>query len=292
MTTNTLHNPRLTTLLDIVHRAPTPEPWAEGEKIPWNEPEFSARMLKEHLTQAHDAASRRFEKIDRHVQWIHNAVLHGTPSRILDLGCGPGLYASRLAKLGHTCTGIDFSPASIAYATSQAADGRLACTYIEGDIRKTEFGTGYDLAMLIYGEFNTFTREDAGHILTKVHRALVDGGRLVLEPHTFAAIRDIGKAPAGWYASNGGLWSARPHLCLTENFWDAERCVTTERYFIIDAETGDVTRHASSMQAYTNDDYVARLEACGFTGIKRYPPLMGKADASQTGLFTITAKVT
>ena len=41
-------------------------------------------------------------------------------ARVLDLGCGPGLYTTRLAKLGHTCVGIDFSPASIAYAKAEA----------------------------------------------------------------------------------------------------------------------------------------------------------------------------
>jgi predicted TPR repeat methyltransferase len=43
-------------------------------------------------------------------------VLQSEPQRILDLGCGPGLYTQRLASLGHTCVGIDISPASIAYA--------------------------------------------------------------------------------------------------------------------------------------------------------------------------------
>ena len=55
------------TLLNLIHRTPVPEPWDEGEKIPWNEPGFSARMLKEHLSQDHDWASRRFVKIDAHV---------------------------------------------------------------------------------------------------------------------------------------------------------------------------------------------------------------------------------
>jgi len=279
----------LTHLLDIVHRIPVPEPWAEGEKIPWNDPEFSARMLKEHLAQTHDAASRRFEKIDQHVAWIHETVLRGPPSRILDLGCGPGLYASRFAQRGHTCTGIDFSPASIAYAKSQAEAAGLDCTYIEGDIRRTTYGTGYDLAMLIFGEFNVFNRADAQRILTKAHAALANGGRLVLEPHTFAVVREIGETSPSWYTAESGLWSAKPHFCLTENFWDATRNVATSRYFIIDVATGNVTRHASSMQAYTNEDYVALLADCGFTDVKFYPSLMGKADAVQTALCAITA---
>ena len=48
-------------LPDLVGREPAPDPWTEGEKIPWHEPEFSRRMLEEHLSQHHDAASRRLE---------------------------------------------------------------------------------------------------------------------------------------------------------------------------------------------------------------------------------------
>jgi 2-polyprenyl-3-methyl-5-hydroxy-6-metoxy-1,4-benzoquinol methylase len=98
-------------LLDIIRRQSVPKPWAEGEKIPWNDPDFSKRMLYEHLSQKHGAASRRFDIIDKHVNWIHNQVLKGNPTRVLDLGCGPGLYTNRLARLGHSCVGIDFSPA-------------------------------------------------------------------------------------------------------------------------------------------------------------------------------------
>jgi NH3-dependent NAD+ synthetase len=43
------------TLLD---RRPTPELWEEGDSIPWDESEFSQRMPTEHLSQAHDMASR------------------------------------------------------------------------------------------------------------------------------------------------------------------------------------------------------------------------------------------
>ena len=66
-------------------------------------------MLREHLSQAHNAASRRLPIVDQQVSWIHEKLLAGTPSRILDLGCGPGLYVVRLAAQGHTVTGIDYS---------------------------------------------------------------------------------------------------------------------------------------------------------------------------------------
>jgi hypothetical protein len=44
------------TLIDLIHRG-KPQPWVEGDNIPWNDPDFSCRMLKEHLSQDHDALS-------------------------------------------------------------------------------------------------------------------------------------------------------------------------------------------------------------------------------------------
>jgi len=277
-------------LLDVIQRQVPPLPWAEGEKIPWNEPGFSQRMLREHLSQAHDAASRRAATIDRHVAWIHGHVLAGMPSRVLDLGCGPGLYASRLARLGHTCRGIDFSPASLAYAREQAEREGLACDYVEADIRLADFGSGHDLAMLIYGEFNVFRPEDAAHILTKAWAALAPGGRLLLEPHTFEAVRQIGVRGSSWTAAVAGLFSPTPHLCLEEHFWHAEPRVAINRWYIVEAASGQVTRYADSMQAYTDAEYVALLETCGFEEISFHPSLSGSADDRQPELLALTAR--
>jgi SAM-dependent methyltransferase len=277
-------------LLDLVRRRPVPEPWAEGEKIPWHDPQFSRRMLEEHLSQEHDAASRRFEKVERHVDWVHRQVLSGSPTRILDLGCGPGFYASRLARLGHECVGIDFSPASIAYARVEALGAGLRCTYLHEDIRVAEYGSGFGLVMLIFGEFNVFSPADARGILNKARDALEDDGLLLLEPHTYSAVRQEGQQPSSWYSAESGLFSDRPHLCLQENFWDAERETATTRYFIIDAATGNVTQHASTMQAYTDGAYRSLLAECGFGEPEIYPSLTGEVDSSQSGLMAIVAR--
>jgi SAM-dependent methyltransferase len=275
-------------LADLVQRSRPPIPWAEGDNIPWNEPEFSRRMLKEHLSQAHDAASRRFETIDRHVAWIHNTLFNCQPTTILDLGCGPGLYSERLARLGHTCHGIDYSPASIEYANATARHERLSCTYVCQDIRQAGFPQDVGLVMLIYGEFNVFRPTDAKIILDKAWQALHPGGLLLLEPHPFELIQQLGEKPASWYSSPGGLFSERAHVVLQENFWDAGLKAMTIRYFVIDAQSGQVTQYAQGMQAYQDEEYRSLLSACGFGEIKFYPGLSG--DASQSDLIAITAR--
>ena len=77
-------------LIDLFNNERRSTFWEEEYKIPWDDPEFSRRMLNEHLSQDHDMASRRSETIDKHVAWIHQEILNGKSSRILDVGCGPG----------------------------------------------------------------------------------------------------------------------------------------------------------------------------------------------------------
>lgn len=262
-------------LADIPNRDPHPAPWREGEKIPWDEPDFSRRMLKEHLSQDHDAASRRITRIDRQVEWIHREVLREKPSRVLDLGCGPGLYAARLARLGHACAGIDFSPASIEYARQTATTEKLNCTYYLGDVRRTGFGRNYDLVMFIFGELNVFRPTDAALILAKAYQALAPGGQLLLEVHTFDTVRRLGSEPPHWYSSHSGLFADQPHLVLTDSFWYEQEQAAVNRYYVIDAAKGDVTRYSSTTQAYTEEGYRQLLQDAGFGAIELIPSLTG-----------------
>jgi SAM-dependent methyltransferase len=267
---------------DILTRAIPPQPWSEGGKIPWEDPAFSQRMLREHLIQSHDLASRRSEIIDRHVDWIHQTLLGGNPGLVLDLGCGPGLYTSRLAALGHSCVGIDFSPASIEYAQQQATQHSDSTTYIQGDIRDVDYGTGYNVVMLIFGELNMFTRDDALHILQKARGSLVRNGRLLLEPHTYEFVQAMGQAGSTWRTSEHGIFSDQPHLILQEHFWDNQMQASTSRTYIVDAETSVVDQYVETAQAYTLEAYTLLLEEAGFVLRDSFSALSG---SPQTGEF-------
>jgi len=277
-------------LVGLIRRRMPPEPWAEGDNIPWHDPEFSRRMLREHLSQEHDAASRRLEAIERQIHWIHHRVLGGRLTRILDLGCGPGLYTGRFARLGHECVGIDYSPASIEYAREEAQREGLRCTYRLEDVRTADYGSGFDLLMLIYGEFNVFKPTDAGLILTKAHRALAPVGLLLLEPHTFAAVRAMGDRSPTWYATESGLFAAEPHLCLEESHWDEATCTATNRYYVVDAATGTVAQYGQTVQAYTDEEYRSLLERHGFAQVEFCPSLQGPGSVPRDGLLAIVAR--
>ena len=279
-------------LQDIVDRTMPPIPWADGAKIPWHDPAFSKRMLDEHLSQAHDAASRRFATIDKHVAWISRTLLGQKPSRILDLGCGPGLYTERLTRLGHNCVGIDFGPAAIDYAQTQATADNLLIDYRHEDIRQAVYGTGFDLVMLINGEFNVFRPAEARDLLRQSWQALNKGALILLEPHTFDGIQTKTDAPARWHAAKEGLFSNDPHLWLQEHFWDGESQTAITRHYIVDGATAAVTRHAETLQAYTEEAYQQLLTTAGFSNIQRFASLTGGTDSVQEDVFVLVAQKT
>lgn len=273
------------TLLDLIHRAPVALPWAEGDNIPWNEPEFSKRMLREHLNPDHDAASRSPGRIDRHVKWIHEEMLGGEPSRILDLGCGPGFYTSRLAALGHDPWGIDFSPASIDHANQTTN-----LTHLLGDVRETDFGSRNDLIMMLFGEINVFKPSDVRSIFERARKALAPGGKLLLEAHTEHHIRRLGCPPASWRTYEQGLFSDRPHLLLQEHFLDTDQNVATIRYFVVDAATAIVTRYAQSLAWYSEEALRSMLTAAGFEAVS-FGASLGEDDLQQDDFFTVVASI-
>ncbi|MEX1018177.1 MAG: class I SAM-dependent methyltransferase [Litorilinea sp.] len=277
----------LTSLLHALH---APEPWDEGDNIPWHDPDFSGRMLYEHLDQNHDRASRRFYVVDRHVAWLQDFVIKATPTHILDLGCGPGLYCHRLAQLGHICTGIDYSPASIGYARAEASEQGLACEFIEGDIRTTDYPGDQQLIMLLFGELNVFRPGDAETILTQAHAALTPQGQVVLEAHTSDAIRRSGEVAPSWYVAESGLFGATPHLVLQQAFWSEAAQASTIRYFVVELNTGQLTRYAQTLQAYSINDYRTLLARCGFDQIEVLPALSDDPTTADPDFLVLVAQ--
>jgi SAM-dependent methyltransferase len=237
-------------------------------------------MLREHLSQDHDSASRRTAIIDVQVEWLIEVVLDGAGRRILDLGCGPGLYSKRFAARGHTCVGIDLSPASIEYARSESPE----CEYILGDVRTAPFGAGYDCAMFIFGELNAFPREQAVSILRRAAGALNPGGQLVIEVHEYDYLHTLGHRSPTWRGAESSVFADVAHVCLHEHFWNEFHRAAIERYFVIEA-TQTVSTFVSTAQAYELDEYQSLLRDGGFTQVDK-----PTAAPTTDGLFFLVAK--
>ena len=190
-------------LHDIITRDPTPAPWAEGEKIPWNEPEFSRRMLREHLSQAHDMASRRSSDhrpaccVDQPGDLAGEAGEHP----------GPGLRAGILLPAPGGA-GAHLSQGSTSRQHLSAMRRKTATptpAMSQGDVRTVEFGTGYNLAMMLYGEFNVFRPgRTQAHPGKGVRGAGTRGRPAAGGAHLRLRARRWGRRRASWYSARAG----------------------------------------------------------------------------------------
>jgi 2-polyprenyl-3-methyl-5-hydroxy-6-metoxy-1,4-benzoquinol methylase len=66
--------------------------------------------------------------------------------RVLEIGCGPGIYAIRLAQAGACVTGVDFSAGMIRVATANAAAAGVSVTFICGDFMRQDLGGTFDMS--------------------------------------------------------------------------------------------------------------------------------------------------
>jgi len=109
--------------LERMNRRPEPFEFYTAREL-WTDEHTSKQMLSHHLNGESDVSSRNAAFIDRSVEWItsHFEVRGGT--KIADFGCGPGLYAERLARKQADMTGIDFSKRSISIRTGNSEKTR------------------------------------------------------------------------------------------------------------------------------------------------------------------------
>jgi SAM-dependent methyltransferase len=236
-------------------------PWVDGENLPWDESAFSQRMLREHLDQAHAAASRPLGEILIHVEGLERELKLSAGDRILDVTCGPGLYCHELARRGYRVTGVDFAPAAIGYAREKAAEEGLDCTFVQQDVRQMDFYEEFGAAILLYGQPNAFTQHDAASLLRRVAKALVPNGRFIAEVHNIDCIDK--EQYTDWEVGESGLFGDYPQLCLHEQFWNEEEQAALDRYYILDMETGEMHEYAVCEQGYTLDGYRALLAQAG-----------------------------
>jgi SAM-dependent methyltransferase len=100
---------------------------------------------------------------------------------VLDLGCGHGRIANRLAERGCEVTGLDVTPMFLDLARADAAVRGVTVEYRHGDMRDLPWQGRFDRVVSWFTSYGYF--DDAGNrtVLRQAARALKPGGRALFD---------------------------------------------------------------------------------------------------------------
>ena len=266
-----------------------PAPFTPGEALFWDDHHISNQMLKAHLDPNHDLASRRPAIIDNSVNWLVETLKLQPGSAVLDLGCGPGLYAARLAQRGMKVTGVDYSRRSIEYAQDYARQHDLEIEYRYQNYLELTDENQFDVTLLIYGDFCPLSSGQRTQLLHNIQRALKPGGYFVLDVTTRTHRQKHGNRN-GWYLAEQGFWKPGPHLVLEEGFDYPEQLIYLDQAIVIE-ENDQVSVYRNWFQDYTQESITQELDNAGFTVQSVWNDLCGTPFTVDTDWIGIIAKI-
>ena len=245
-------------------------------------------MLTYHLNDAVDLSSRRSSFIDRSVDWIASHFKVNEETAIADFGCGPGLYAQRLAQRGAQVTGIDFSANSLAYARETASKENLAIDYIQANYLDFETTARFDLIMMIMCDFCALSPEQRKIMLSRFYTLLKPGGAVLLDVHSLNTFNQREEAANYELNQLHGFWSPDDYYCFVNTFkYEAEK-VTLDKYTII--EDGGMRVVYNWLQAFNQESLQQEFTAQDFIIDGLYADVAGTAFDPESAEFAVVAR--
>ena len=219
--------------LERINERPKPFQFYTATDL-WTDEHTSKQMLSFHLNEAIDVSSRNAEFINRSVEWIASWFDIGKGTKIADFGCGPGLYATRLAKRGANVTGIDFSGQSIEYAKEVAAREHLNISYVKQNYLEFETEDRFDLVLMIMCDFCALSPTQRKGILRKFHKILKPGGSVLLDVYSLSAFEKREEVATYEVNQLNGFWSENKYYGFLNSFKYDEEKVVLDKYTIIE----------------------------------------------------------
>ena len=273
-------------LLEINRR---PKPFSEyTARELWTDPHTSEQMLAYHLNKTVDAASRNHAFLGRSVEWIVSHFGLTAESKVADFGCGPGLYAQRLAHAGLKVTGIDFSANSLRYARDKATDENLDIEYVEADYLSYDTDYRFDLIMMIMCDFCALSPDQRSLLLHKYRSLLADGGAILLD--VYSSHMFDGREESATYELNllDGFWSPDEYFGFLNTFkYDDER-VLLDKYTIVERNR---TRQVFNwLRCFEPSEVESEFDGCGLRVAELWGDVAGKVYDPDWKEFAIVAR--
>lgn len=195
-------------------------------------------------------------------------------AKVLDLGCGPGRHALRLAALGYEVVGVDFVPSFVDEARRAAATASLSnAHFVQGDARTYADGRGaFDGAICLYDVVGTFPEQEKNQdVLNNLVQLLAPGGRALLSVLNMELTDFIAKHRAIVEEDPDALQRLPPSRTMQQS-----GAIFDPEYFLLDPRTSIVYRKEQfdgdeqppvefvvRDRRYTRDDIARMCELAG-----------------------------
>lgn len=273
--------------LDRINARPKPFEFYTASDL-WTNEHTSKQMLSFHLNEETDFSSRNAAFIERSVDWITSRFNVGAQTKIVDFGCGPGLYTTRLAKKRADVTGIDFSKRSIQYAREVAASEGLPIHYVSRNYLEFETDDSFHLVLMIMCDFCALSPAQRKKMLGKFHAILQPGGSVLLDVYSLKAFEQ--REEKAMYEANllNGFWSPDRYYGFMNTFKYQKEKVVLDKYTIIEA--GRTRTVYNWLQYFSPQALKREFAECGFAVEDFYSDVAGSPYNPETTEFAVIAK--
>jgi cyclopropane fatty-acyl-phospholipid synthase-like methyltransferase len=254
----------------------------------WTDPHTSEQMLAYHLNTEINVSSRKGTFIDRSVEWICSQFNVGSGTRIADFGCGPGLYAIRLAQQGARITGIDFSVRSIKYAINTAKESGIPVNFVCQNYLEFETEDRFDLIIMIMCDYCALSPAQRQTMLEKFRNMLAPGGAVLLDVYSMEAFKQREEIVS--YEENllHGFWSAEKYYGFLNTFKYDRQALVLDKYTIV--EPNRIRTVYNWLQHFSPESLKDEFRKAGFTDVALHGNVAGKVFDETAPEFAIVGK--
>jgi len=273
--------------LENINNRPEPFEFYTASDL-WTDEHTSKMMLSYHLNEDIDVSSRNAKFISRSVDWIAAHFNVGTGTKIADFGCGPGLYTTKLARMGADVTGIDFSKRSIQYAQDIAQQEGLSINYVNQNYLNFKTNDRFNLILMIMCDFCALSPSQRRKILNNFNEILQPDGFVLLDVYSLAAFDK--REEAAVYEANllDGFFSPNKYYGFLNTFKYEKEKVVLDKYTIVEAVSTRVIYNW--LQYFSSESLGKEFAQCGFDIKELYSDVAGAPYDSRSGEFAIVAR--
>ena len=240
----------------------------------WTNEHTAEQMLQYHLNESIDVSSRRADFIDHSVKWIVSRFGVDSKTIIADFGCGPGLYAKRLAVAGAQVTGIDFSGNTLKYAKEEAVQEGLNIDYINENYMNFETAKCFDLIIMIMCDFCALSPKQRRLLLAKFFTFLKPSGSVLLDVYSLNSFNQKEESATYEFNQLNGFWSPNDYYCFVNTFKYEEEKVSLDKYTIVEESSTRIVYNW--LQYFSRESLQDEFMANGFKVEEIYSDVAGR----------------